>query len=72
MRRLLRPICRLVGHGERFSMLPEFFGLYRYSRRFCPRCDLTFESHPPTDAEITAYWLAETEAVSRVPMKVRI
>lgn len=53
-------------------MLPEFFGLYRYSRRFCPRCDLTFESHPPTDAEITAYWLAETEAVSRVPMKVRI
>ena len=36
-----------------------------YSRRFCGRCDLTFERHRPSDAEMTAFWLAETERVKR-------
>lgn len=62
MRRLLRPICWLRGHRDAFWMLPEFFGLYRYSRFYCGRCELTFESSPPTEAEETAFWFSEAAA----------
>ena len=52
-----RLICRLRGHAEsRFVMLPEFFGLYRYSRIECRRCGATIErGYEPTDEEVAAY-----------------
>jgi hypothetical protein len=54
MKRLL---CRFRGHAEaRFVMLPEFFGLYRYSRIECRRCGALIEDgYHPTDEENAAY-----------------
>ena len=62
MSRVGRLVCRLRGHAEaRFVMLPEFFGLYRYSRIECRRCATTLErGYQPTAEELAAYnvWAA--------------
>lgn len=57
MARLARLVCRFKGHaGPRFVMLPEFFGLYRYSRIECRRCGALIEDgYHPTDDEMAAY-----------------
>ena len=58
-----RLICRIRGHAEaRFVMLPEFFGLYRYSRIECRRCGALMErGYRPTAEEVAAYnvWAIE-------------
>lgn len=59
---LQRLACRFRGHSDiRFVMLPEFFGLYRYSRIECRRCGWLMEQgYQPTEEEIVAYnfWAA--------------
>lgn len=44
-------------HAEaRFIMLPEYFGLYRYSSIECRRCGKTLEKgYKPSEEEIAAY-----------------
>lgn len=61
----MRLWCRLRGHASaRFVMLPEFFGLYRYSRIECRRCGALIEDgYHPTDDEMAAYevWAADDD-----------
>jgi hypothetical protein len=52
VRRLLRPVCWLIGHYNRASMLPEeVFGYSAYSRLWCGRCG-RIEAERPIEDQI--------------------